>query len=164
MIRGSTELRKTMIHGLTELSTYERRQLTGKMPSKLRLKYIERDQESAIWHCATRLYERYGVREEKAYALVFDHLRIIRTDPMREKMVLYRRNESHIYRIEYEGVVYYPVLHPGRVSGRHIIITYLSEEMVWGNMMGEVTKALDNQHTRDDAALDFADNDPDNIA
>jgi len=77
-------------------------------------------------------------------------------------MLLYKKDISHIYQIPEHGRYFYPVLHPGRFSGRHIIITYLTEEMVWGNMMGEVQFALSRHKPREDAWLDF-DEDPEHL-
>jgi hypothetical protein len=139
---------------------FESRRRSAKLSPDKRLALVEEDQKGSLRHCQIRLKERYGFKEEEAKSLVFEHLKMIRSDPLRAQQILYRVNVASVYQIADRGRYFYPVLRPGNLSGRHVIVTYLSEDMVWGNMMFEIKLATARHNPRADALKDFYDEDP----
>lgn len=111
------------------------------------------------------MFERYGVREEDAQHLVRWHFRALNQPKIAEPFrLLYTlaRGSVRVFQVEHCGKYFYPVLRRGRLSKEWVIATYLAEDMVWDNMMGEFTMSfLLPQKLRTDAPLDF-DDDPEN--
>jgi hypothetical protein len=124
----------------------ELRLATGRLPYQARQALIYEDQQNTMRHCLKRLADRYGVAEEQvARELVWMHHDQVRRDPNRRRFEMYSQpGERRVYALETAGRIYYPLMRPGDLSGRHIIVTYLSSEMVLGRMLGLPREPCEN--------------------
>ncbi len=88
-------------------------------------------------HCIRRLLERYGAEYSiichgDAHGTYNRHSRLLAEGV---GTLLYRTADgSRAMRLHDRGQTYYPVLKPDRQTNGEVIITYLSEVMVWHNL------------------------------
>jgi hypothetical protein len=110
-------------------------------------------QENYLWHCATRLFERYGIREEETEVLIKGTLLMVYSETY-----LYTYAQAEVHQVKIGSRFFYPVICPGWRSKKRIVKTFLSEEMVWNNMLfGRLVRMPESNKPRSDALLDFAD-------
>lgn len=133
--------------GSTEsLTPFERRRLHRKRSKSGRIETRQREIAFTRHHCVMRLSDpsRYGLLLEHADRVFDRHVNELVFQWGRLDQV-YRTGASRVVRFRGkrgEPDWFYAVLRPGDITGYDVIVTYLTEGMVFNNVMGEGEHAL----------------------
>lgn len=89
-----------------------------------------------VGHSVKRLIQRYGVADiDTARRMVHRHDSQIKRGIGKRLICGTRANEGEIHMIYEDGQVFYIVRKPHRKKGHEITVSYLTEEMVFSNVL-----------------------------